>query len=204
MKNLLVYLHGFGSNSSENMEFKTSLANMLNSHLLSPQAELPSGRERGGFAWYPLSADWKHNLNGPWFVGQQGSMYIDIKIKLKELNLDWNSVILSGRSQGAFIALKAALGGVIPNPKAIVSFNGYYIEEGLFPIQKENKKIPILWLNSDKDNILPEESKNSHHFLTDKGINTQVMTLKNSDHDTLSVKDVPSILTKLQQMGISR
>lgn len=204
MKNLLVYLHGFGSVSSENIEFQENLAHKLNAHLLSPQAELPSGRERGGFAWYPFSADWKHELNNRWFIGQQGLIYKEIQIKLKELKLDWNSVILSGRSQGAFTALKAALCGVIPNPKIIAMFNGYYIDKGLFPIMEENKNIPILWMNSKKDTVLPEDSKNSYRILNDKGINPKVMTLNNSDHDVLSLEDLTPVVVRLRQMDKQR
>jgi predicted esterase len=132
MKNLLVYLHGFNSYNHENTEFQKRLANKLDSHLLSPQAEMSSGRDRGGFAWYPFSIDCKNDLKSVWFVGHQALIYKDIDAKLKALKLDWDSVILSGRGQGAFIALKAALGGVIPNPKVIISFNGYYIDEGPF------------------------------------------------------------------------
>jgi predicted esterase len=204
MKNLLVYLHGFGSYNHENAEFQKQLANKLNAHLLSPQAEMPSGRDSGGFAWHPFSIDCKNDLKSVWFVGQQALIYKDIDAKLKTLKMDWDSVILSGRGQGAFIALKTALGGVMPNPKIVMSFNGYYIDEGPFQIQDSNKKIPILWLNSNKDNVLSEPSKNSHHILTGNGINTQVMTLNNSDHDVLSVKDIAPILIKLQQMGIQR
>lgn len=198
MKNLLVYLHGFGSHSYENLKFQKKLAKELDAYLLSPQAELPSGRARGGFAWYPFSEDWQHDLDSDWFIGQQGLIYEDIKTELKKLKLDWNSVILSGRSQGAFMALKTALGGVIPQPKLVISFNGYYIDKSLFQITNTN--IPVLWGNSEHDNLLSKELKNTHSILTNKGINTKVMTLDNSNHDTLALKDIRKIVVETKRI----
>ena len=199
MKNLLVYLHGFGSHGYENLKFQKKLAKQLDAHLLSPQAELASGRARGGFGWYPISEDWQHDLHSDWFVGQQGLIYYDIKTKLKELKLDWNSVILSGRSQGAFIALKIALSGVMPNPKLIIALNGYYLDKSLFSIANTN--IPVLWANSKYDQVLSEDLKNSHTILSGKGINTKIMTLDNSNHDMLSLKDIYKIVAETQRIG---
>ncbi|MFA7188008.1 MAG: hypothetical protein WC137_00840 [Alphaproteobacteria bacterium] len=202
MKNLLVYLHGFGSHGYENLKFQKKLAKQLDAHLLSPQAELASGRARGGFGWYPISENWQHDLHSDWFVGQQGLIYYDIKTKLKELKLDWNSVILSGRSQGAFMALKTALGGVIPQPKLVISFNGYYIDKSLFQITNTN--IPVLWGNSKYDQVLSEDLKNSHTILSGKGINTKIMTLDNSNHDMLSLKDIRKIVVETKRIEVAQ
>lgn len=202
MKNLLVYLHGFGSDKSENLEFQKALAAMLNAHLLSPQAEMPSGRSHGGFAWYPISKDRKHHVNNKLYVLQQSLAIIDIITKVKDLDLDFENVILSGHSQGAYTALKIGLSGMIQKPKAIITFNGYYIDGGLFEINESNKNTPILWANSDKDGFLPKKKQDSHNILSKQGINPNVITINNSNHDILSSKDIGPVLTKLKEMGI--
>ena len=103
--------------------------------------------------------------------------------KLKELGLDWKDVILSGRSQGAFMAMYIALSGKA-SPGKVISLCGAYADEML---QKglTNKDTEIIWIEAAKDTVITDEKRNSYKNLQAKGCDITYILDENSDHDNL-------------------
>jgi predicted esterase len=208
IKNLLVYLHGFGSVDSENIEFQQKLAEKLNAHLISPLAKLSSsrgcGRISGGFAWYPIGKKDIDYVNYFWFPLHQVAITDEISYTLKKTNLGWENVILSGRGQGAFTAIKLGISIKIPNVKAIISFNGFYNPKGDFPINEGKINTPILWANGAKDKVSDEKKKDSYKLLKKKHFNPKIIKMPNTNYDELSLKDINRVVRELKEMGVSR
>jgi len=118
--------------------------------------------------------------------------------------LEWKDVILAGRGQGAFTAIKLGISIKIPNIKAIISFNGFYNPNGDFPINEEKGNTPILWANGAKDKVFDEKKKTSYRLLKKKHFDPKIITMPHSTHDELSLKDINRVIRELKQMGIYR
>lgn len=204
MKNLLVYLHDFGAQNSENIEFQKKLACKLDAYLLSPQAKLSSsrgcGRIKGGFAWYPIGKNDISYVNYFWFSYHQLRIITEIKDKLKDLDLEWKDVILSDRGQGAFTAIKLGISIKVPEPKAVIAFNGFYINKGLFPINKDKKDMHILWAAGAKNKVFSENKKNSYKLLEKAKFKPEIITMPNTTYDDLSLKDINRVMRELKKI----
>ena len=114
MKKLLVFLHGFGLKRDENSEFVATLANKIDADAISLESALPSGRARGGFAWFPLrdaDANGHRAAITDGFI-QNSANFIRAAVDnlLLARGQNWDDVILCGRSQGGFMAMYIALG----------------------------------------------------------------------------------------------
>jgi predicted esterase len=187
-KKLLVWLHGFGFDKNENSEFTAALAKEYDAKLLGLDAPLPSGRARGGYGWFPAL----RNSAGELYFLTDG---IDDSAKyiidtINEKKVDWNNVILAGRSQGGLMALYIALTGKAHPGEILVFSSGMFID---VPIV--NKNVKITWIEAANDTLLPEKDKKSYKDLQAKGIKVNYILNENSDHDNLNI----SILKQLKQ-----
>lgn len=111
MKKLLVFLHSFGFDKSNNHAFVTKLAEHYQAEVLVLDAPFPRERERGGYAWYRVLRHPKQHI---WDEKLDYSLnYIKKEIEAHLSGRSMQDVILCGRSQGAFVAMYMALSGLV-------------------------------------------------------------------------------------------
>ena len=194
-ENLLVYFHGFGGDMAENLDFQHVLASHLDANLLEIQAGLPSKRPRGGFAWYPISKDRRHYLKDNSLAFQMGQSLGIIGNEISLKGLEYSDVILSGRSQGALVALR--IGEHIPESKAVIMLAPFYKTAGFGG--NYVPKVPVIWCEAEKDEVLPEKQKNSHKELSARGADVRTMMMKGATHDYLNPMEALKISKLLER-----
>ena len=106
-KKLLIFLHWFWLDKTENHENILELANSLWLHeYLAWNAPFPSGRKRGGLAWFDLeNVTRKAILDDGKFDFSIKYIHEKIESELSKRKLTWEDVILCGRSQWASMAI---------------------------------------------------------------------------------------------------
>ncbi len=179
-------MHGFGYDITENSSFQNKLAESLNAELLSLNGPFPSGRDRGGFAWYEVTKRTPekpktHILDNKFLISEK---YIreQVEGKMKELDILWNNVIFCGRSQGAFLSIVMGLKS-IPSCRCIISISGFFYKDiPGFEIKSHPK---LIWIKTKHDTVLQEEKKQSYKTLEKLGVKVDYFLDKNSDHDIL-------------------
>ena len=180
---LLVYLHGFGFDKNNNKEFVEQLANKYNAEILSLNGPYDSQRKRGGFAWYEIQKEPKKHIFDERLDLSINFIISEVSKKLEELELEWNDVIMSGRSQGAFVSMYIALSGKA-RPNKVISLCGFYPDEILNRGIK-NKNADIIWVEAAGDTVLTPEKKDTYKNLISKGCNITYVIDDKSDHDNL-------------------
>ena len=154
-KNLIIFLHGFGFDKTDNENFIQKLWNKYDAELVSLDAPFPSGRERWWFARYHIT-EWtkEHILDEKY---DKSLEYIQTKIneELQKRNLTWSDLILVGRSQWAFMAMQIWLTNREPC-KLIISIFGKFRNDSKTTIKS---KPPLIWVEAEKDIVLSPEKK---------------------------------------------
>ncbi|MCL1902013.1 MAG: hypothetical protein FWG18_00100 [Alphaproteobacteria bacterium] len=199
MKNLLVFLHGFGFDKNNNSDFISNLATELNADILALDAPFESGRAYGGFAWYPITPDTHEYILGDEFNHSVEFIKSEIDKYLREHDMTWNDVILTGRSQGAFMAMYLALTEIVQT-RGIISLCGHDCN-GLLEKNVKNKSVPILFCSAEFE----DANRLAYHtdkILGDAGANILSIILSNSDHDNLSINAIPDVVAAARKMGI--
>jgi phospholipase/carboxylesterase len=153
-KQLVVFLHGYGSNGADLISLAPEFYQVLpDAHFVSPDAPYPfEGGLYGAFQWYGFADRSDAGmLNNAKSVEGELNGFIDrqlARFKLKDKDL-----IVMGFSQGAMMAIH----NVYRRPhkaKAVVSFSGFMA--GLREFKKEVKsKPPILITHGTNDTIVP-------------------------------------------------
>ena len=192
MSKLLVFLHGFGFDKNDNAPFIAALAKHLGADVLAIDGPLPSHRERGGYAWYRIEREPRKHILDEKIKHSAKYIKDHVEKKLKERRLSWDDVVLCGRSQGGFMSVYMALTGWA-KPKMVISLCGLYPEEmradGLM-----NKDVPIVWIEAQNDDVLPDEHKESYRWLQDEGCKIKHIIAKNSDHNNLNIEEIENII----------
>ena len=192
MEKLLVYLHGFGFDSKEHLEFTETLANSLNANTLFIDAPFESKRERGGYAWCNLSKDLTNDAFDEKLDFSMQYIIKKTEEELENLNLNWNNVIICGRSQGAYVAMHMIFNELC-KPNFIISLCSYYPQKYLEQGIKE-KNTPILWVEAKNDIVVNTEKKRSYKELIAQGCNLTYILNEKSEHDYLDSSIIKQLL----------
>ncbi|MDG7056234.1 MAG: dienelactone hydrolase family protein [Wolbachia endosymbiont of Meromenopon meropis] len=153
--NLIVCLHGWGSSSNEFAHLAKIMSKSLSdSYFIVPNA--PFKREIGnGYQWFSLQDRSEEALyNGVESAASIINHFLDIK--LKELGLDDTKLSLIGFSQGAMLAIHAAL---IRSQScaSVVAYSGRFLSPSRVA-PKIKSKPNICVIHGDADDIVPFSS----------------------------------------------
>jgi phospholipase/carboxylesterase len=151
---LVVFLHGYGSNGDDLIALAPYWADLLpEAEFLSPNAPFPcAGNPFGGFQWFGLE-----DLNlATKFAGAQAAAaildaYLDQALAAR--GLDESRLALVGFSQGTMMALHVGPRRAIA-PAAIVGYSGALIAGERLPMELKSKP-PVLLVHGMADPVVP-------------------------------------------------
>jgi phospholipase/carboxylesterase len=185
-KNLVIFLHGYGSNGANLINLSHEFKRSINSpHFISPNAPLDW---EGGFPdcyqWFSLKSFSSSNSlesmsAGIKIASQTLSTFIDLQ--LKRFDLEYKNLFLVGFSQGAMMAVyqglitKERLGGII-------SYSGKVIIPE-FLEEKTASKPEICLIHGESDDVLPFQNfLEGKIILSERNIPHQAHPIANLGH----------------------
>jgi len=168
-KNLIVFLHGWGSSGDNFIHLAKVMSKSLpESYFVAPNA--PFNREMGdGYQWFSLEDRSEKALyNGVKNAALIVNKFIDAK--LKELNLKDTQLSLVGFSQGAMLAIHTSLTRIQPCASVVV-YSGRFIAPSLVASEIKSKPA-ICVIHGDADDVVPFSSLDlAVKALKENGIN---------------------------------
>ena len=150
---LVVFLHGYGSNGADLIEFASFWARDLpGTAFVSPNAPEPVPQAPGGYQWFPITElDPRAMEQGVRAAAPMLDRFIDRE--LERYGLDASRVALVGFSQGTMMALHVALRREKPLA-AVLGFSGVLV--GGHRLKEEMRaKPPVLLIHGDRDPMIP-------------------------------------------------
>lgn len=179
-KNLIVFLHGWGSSGDNFIHLAKVMSRSLpNSHFIAPNA--PFDSEIGnGYQWFSLQNRSEEALyNGVKNAALIINNFIDAK--LKELNLEDSQLSLVGFSQGAMLAIHASLTRIQPCA-SVVAYSGRFIAPSR--VASEIKSKPnICVIHGEDDDVVPFSSLGlATKALQQNGINAEGHPIRSLGH----------------------
>ncbi len=152
-KQLIILLHGFGSDGNDLIDFAPAFAEALpDAHFISPNAPFPCEMSPSGYQWFSLETYEPSSMHkGASKAAPILNKFIDDK--LEELGLNDNYLALIGFSQGTMMSLFVSLrrekqcAGVLGYSGALLDF------EPLEDIVKS--KPPICLIHGEMDSVVP-------------------------------------------------
>ncbi|MBQ7674789.1 MAG: dienelactone hydrolase family protein [Alphaproteobacteria bacterium] len=174
---IIFIFHKYGSSKEKFSVIGRSLSKKFD----NAEIHIPDGPqacdEGDGHQWFPFisedSSDWK---NSYYEVAPILETYINNT--LKQNNLKYEDVILTGFSQGAMVSLML---GLKLGVKAIVAFSGQLLDAN---INMQHNRIPkILLVHGKKDTIVPiSEMYSAQNVLKKKNIKTEIFVSETAMH----------------------
>lgn len=178
-KNLLVFLHGVGSDGSDLISLVPYIQNsMPDYHFFSPDGVEPYDMAPFGRQWFSLMDRSKNTVLD---LAETNAPKVEdiIKEKQKELGLSNKDTIIFGFSQGSMIGNYLTLTQENEPYKAMISCSGRLIE----PKKLLNTKTPICIIHGAEDDIVePEESKNLAKYCQENNIKHDLLIIPNLNH----------------------
>lgn len=151
-KQLIIMLHGYGSNGENMIDLAGSFSSTLpDAYFIAPNAPADHEHGYGGYQWFSLiSRDENFILEGINYASNILNNYIDEQ--LARFNLIDNQLILIGFSQGAMLAIYAALRRM-SKIAGVISYSGSVIGDKF--LSNEIKSKPsILMIHGDNDDVV--------------------------------------------------
>lgn len=194
VKNLMVMLHGYGSNGDD----LASLAPFFEPILPDTEFYSPDGIEACelgvyGFQWFSLY-DRSDSAISKELAAKSEKVREMIKNKAESLGLTEKDVILLGFSQGTMLSLYLSLSSSVPY-KAVIGFSGRLF----VPSIVKNSSTPTCLVHGKDDDIVPFESiEEAKEQLEKLGIKTNVLEVPNLGHsiDLTGLKFAVSFLSR--------
>lgn len=191
-KQLIVMLHGYGSNKSDLINLAPELSQSLpNALFISPSAPFPL-EGNIPFEWDGM----KQEEPRQWFslLDRSGEslfkemkkvepIILDFILKqLEENSLGENNLCLFGFSQGTMLSLHLLLEGVI-KPKLVLGYCGLAIDNTWkCGVDKKNTKVMLFY--GQEDDIVPiKYMETTKKILLKYGFQTQIHVLKHLAHE---------------------
>jgi len=140
----LVLLHGWGANGKDLLPLAIHLMDGLGD-VVALEAPEPHPQVPGGRQWYPLTQ--KSQAQG-WPGVPKALAHINHKLALLAHQHPWPQTALLGFSQGAAMALEAAVGKPLAG---VVACSGYPHGEGPLPAIQA----PVLLIHGQQDPVVP-------------------------------------------------
>lgn len=153
-KQLVVFLHGYGSNGEDLISLAPYWADLLpDAEFVSPNAPFPCEQNPfGGFQWFGLedrSAEMR--LGGTRAAATHLDRFLDVALKTR--GLDESRLALVGFSQGTMMALHVGPRRAVA-PAAIVGYSGALIGADVLAAEVKSKP-PVLLVHGTADPVVP-------------------------------------------------
>jgi phospholipase/carboxylesterase len=153
-KQLVVFLHGYGSNGEDLISLAPYWADLLpDAEFISPNAPFPCEQNPfGGFQWFGLedrSAEMR--LGGTRAAATHLDRFLDVALKAR--GLDESRLALVGFSQGTMMSLHVGPRRAVA-PAAIVGYSGALIGADALAAEVKSKP-PVLLVHGTADPVVP-------------------------------------------------
>jgi phospholipase/carboxylesterase len=194
-KNLIIFLHGLGSNGEDLLGLVPYIQDALpNSHFYSPDGIQQCDMSPFGYQWFSLKNRAPEIMLKE--LENSAPAILDlIESKLLELNLTFEHLVLVGFSQGTMTSLYLATAFNLPIA-AVVGFSGAFIP----PKTCENTNTPICLIHGTSDEVVPHTSMLAAKTkLQNLGFtNVETHSVKNLSHsiDLNSLKTATNFINK--------
>jgi phospholipase/carboxylesterase len=182
MKKLVIFIHGYGSNG-EDIGF---LINYFKKEIkdgifLNPNAPFKMTEFDNAYYWFPID-----ELDEEYLMQKVKDVYPIfekyIEESLEKYNLTYKDIILVGFSQGAVLAIHAAL-RLKEKIMAVISFSGAMADPNNITRSEMVSKPKIILIHGDCDSVLPcAYSIKAHRVLQNLNIPVELKIIKNLDH----------------------
>jgi phospholipase/carboxylesterase len=151
---LVVFLHGYGSNGEDLISLAPYWADLLpDAEFVSPNAPFPCEQNPfGGFQWFGLedrSAEMR--LGGTRAAATHLDRFLDVALKAR--GLDESRLALVGFSQGTMMSLHVGPRRALA-PAAIVGYSGALIGADVLVAEVKSKP-PVLLVHGTADPVVP-------------------------------------------------
>jgi phospholipase/carboxylesterase len=153
-KQLVVFLHGYGSNGDDLISLAPYWADLLpDAEFLSPNAPFPCAQNPfGGFQWFGIEErSWDLKLGGARAAATVLDAYLDDQLKAR--GLDESKLALVGFSQGTMMALHVGPRRATA-PAAIVGYSGALIAPDALTSDLKSRP-PVLLVHGMADELVP-------------------------------------------------
>jgi len=190
MKKLIIFLHGFGYTKDENIEAQNKIKEAFPSYeYLGIDAPNPSGRDRGGNAWFYVTEGERKPVFDDRFQKSISHLQKTINDKLVETGLSWKDIIFVGRSQGAYLSILIAS---MHNEEctAVITLGSRFDTGYKFEFVSKPK---IFWFEMDEE-ISSRAKLDNYKFLIENGFDLKYLRGENSDHDFISPETTAEVI----------
>ena len=182
MKKIVLFLHGYGSNGSDLISLKDYFhLNQTETEFISPNAPEPCEFNFFGYQWFALSDRSEEEIQ----AGLKSAFfYLDDIVKdiKKKFQINSDQISILGFSQGSMLATYYALQSedTFQNIFSLsVSLPKKILEK--IELKKNNTKYLIFHGKID-DVVSPNQAIETHSFLSDQKINSQLIMDDNCGH----------------------
>lgn len=177
-KNLMVMLHGYGSNGDDLIALKPFFENLLpDTYFYSPNGLEECELGVYGYQWFSLMDRSDKAISKE--LNEKGEKARGmIEAKMKELDISYQNTILLGFSQGTMLSLYLALSSSEAF-KSIIGFSGRLF----LPENITNKNTPICLIHGKDDDVVPYSSLDLAKGQLDRiGIKVDTLGIDNLAH----------------------
>jgi phospholipase/carboxylesterase len=181
-KQLVVFLHGYGSNGDDLIELGHIWQTFLpDTAFVSPHAPEPCDISSFGRQWFPLN---RRDEDERWAGVTQSAPILNdfLDQELERYHLTSHQLALVGFSQGTMMALHIGLRRAT-SPSAIIGYSGLLVgEDHLDEINKINPPA-VLLTHGDHDDVIPPTAlAHARDHLTAAGIDCQAFLIRGLGH----------------------
>lgn len=192
---LLVFFTGYGSNGVNDKELVNTLAHRINAQAMFISGRYPFLNDKDRTIRHYDIVDGRH-IPGILYDTAINRYSDKIGLAMRNAGVKYENVILMGRDQGAYMALKMTYMGRIW-PRGVIALDGYYLNDPFFGGIKDTSA-PLVWATIPNGRNLTDVSLKSPKPLIDAGVNTLQIDLEQKP----SEKNMRHILWAIGKQGI--
>lgn len=196
-KNLMILLHGLGSNGDDLFSLVPFLQSELrDTHFFAPDGIEGCDMSSFGYQWFSLQ-DRAEDVLLKEIERNSDAILGMIEDKAKELGLGLKDVILLGFSQGTMTSLYLTLSRGI-DFKAVIGFSGALIK----PLKPIVSKTPICLIHGQEDSVVPHGGfEKARRILRDLKMEAESLSIQYLDHsiDMSGLQKAAEFIKKLDK-----
>lgn len=181
VKQLVVFLHGYGADGNDLLSLSEELTDILpDAHFISPNAFERCEMSPLGFQWFSLQ-EWSMQSLYTGVRRAEPVLNAFLDHQLERLGLKDEDLILIGFSQGTMTALYTALRRANPC-KAIVGFSGALIGGNLLKDEVKSRP-PVCLIHGTEDQVVPHNALlDASHWLSENDVPVEAHSIEGLPH----------------------